>query len=159
MSESLSPSLVLGTVVQARMGAAGPQVRLQRLDDPEGVETDWLLIASPMAGQAAGFSFVPEEGDLAVAAFQGHRPVVLGFVYGGGATPPSEEPLERIVQSREGNALVLIDGERSGIILRDKHGNEIRMDAEGISITTSKKLTISAEGTATVQGKTVELNP
>lgn len=159
MSESLSPSLVLGTVVEARTSAVGPQVRLQRLDRPEGVETDWLLIAAPMAGPEAGFSFVPEEGDLAVAAFQGHRPIVLGFVYGGGAAPPSEEPLERVVQSREGNALVLIDGERSGITLRDKHGNEIRMDAEGISISTSKDLNLTAKGTTTVQGTTVELNP
>ena len=57
------------------------------------------------------------------------------------------------------NALILVDGEKSGITLRDKHGNEIRMDSGGISITTGKELTISATGTTTITGATVELNP
>ena len=94
-----------------------------------------------------------------MAAFHGTRPIVLGFVYGGGVTAPSTDPLERLIQSRDGNAMVLIDGEKSGITLRDKHGNEIRMDADGISITTGKDLTITASGTTTIKGATVELNP
>jgi uncharacterized protein involved in type VI secretion and phage assembly len=159
MTESLAPSLVLGTVVETQSSIVGLMVRLQRLDRPAGVETDWLQIAAPMAGEAAGVSFMPEAGDVAVAAFHGTRPIVLGFVYGGGTTAPSTDPLERIVQSRDGNALILVDGEKSGITLRDKHGNEIRMDSGGISITTGKDLTISATGTTTITGATVELNP
>lgn len=159
MSENLSPSLVLGTVVETQTSIDGLKVRLQRLDRPAGTETDWLRIASPMAGAAAGFSFMPEEGDLAVAAFHGQQPIVLGFVYGGGTAMPTEDALERLIQSRDGNALVLIDGQKSGITLRDKHGNEIRMDKDGISITSVKDLSVTASGTTTIKGATVELNP
>ena len=159
MTEGLAPSLVLGTVVETQSSIDGLMVRLQRLDRPAGVETDWLRIAGPMAGDAAGVSFMPETGDVAVAAFHGRSPIVLGFVYGGGMAAPSTDPLERLIQSRDGNALVLIDGEKSGITLRDKHGNEIRMDENGIAITTGKDLTLSATGTTTITGATVELNP
>jgi uncharacterized protein involved in type VI secretion and phage assembly len=159
MTESLSPSLVLGTVVETQSSVDGLKVRLQRLDRPTGTETDWLRIVSPMAGAAAGFCFMPEAGDLAVAAFHGHQPMVLGFVYGGGTHAPAEDPLERTIQSRDGNALVLVDGDNSGITLRDKHGNEIRMDKDGITIHTPKDLTITATGITTIKGKTVELNP
>jgi hypothetical protein len=54
---------------------------------------------------------------------------------------------------------VLIDGADSGITLRDKHKNEITMSKDGITITTSGDITIKANGTATIKGKTVELNP
>jgi len=159
MSEALSPSLVLGTVVQIQRETDGLQVRLQRLDHPAGTETDWLRVAGPMAGDGYGCCFVPETGDLAVAAFQGRRPIVLGFIYGGGAATPSTDPLQRVICSVDGNALVLIDGEKSGITLQDKHGNQIRMDAKGISISTEKDLFLTAGGTTTIKGKTVELNP
>jgi uncharacterized protein involved in type VI secretion and phage assembly len=159
MTESLAPALVLGRVVETQSSVDGLKVRLQRLDRPAGTETDWLRIVSPMAGDAAGFCFMPEEGDLAVAAFHGRRPMVLGFVYGGGTRTPAENPQERTIQSRDGNALLLVDGDKSGITLRDKHGNEIRMDQDGIAITSKKDITITASGTATVKGTTVELNP
>lgn len=159
MTENLAPALVVGTVVEVQKSIDGLKARLQRLDRPKGTETDWIQIAAPMAGDAAGVSFMPEVGDLAVAAFHGRRPIVLGFLYGGGTAAPSEDPLERLIQSRDGNALVLIDGDKSGVTLRDKHGNEIRMDKDGISITTDKDLTLSASGTTTIKGATVELNP
>lgn len=159
MSDGLAPALVLGTVVETQRSIDGLKVRLQRLDRPAGTETDWVQVASPMAGENAGFSFMPVDGDLAVAALRGQVPVVLGFLYGGGVTPPTEKPDERLVQSRDGNALVLVDGQDSGIVLRDKHGNEIRMDAKGISITTPGRLLLEASGTTTVKGTVVELNP
>ena len=159
MTESLAPSLVLGRVVETQQSVDGLRVRLQRLDRPAGTETDWVRIVSPMAGETAGFCFMPEEGDLAVAAFHGHQPLVLGFVYGGGVQTPAQDPLERTIQSRDGNALVLVDGDNSGITLRDKHGNEIRMGQDGIAITSAKDVTITASGTTTIKGTTVELNP
>jgi uncharacterized protein involved in type VI secretion and phage assembly len=159
VSDGLAPALVLGTVVQTQSSIDGLKVRLQRLDRPSGTETDWVQVASPMAGEEAGFSFMPRDGDLAVAALHGQVPVVLGFLYGGGVTPPTGDPDERLVQSRDGNALVLVDGKDSGITLRDKHGNEIKMDAQGISITTPGRLLLEATGTTTVKGSVVELNP
>lgn len=159
MSEDLSPSLVLGTVVETQTQTEALMVRLQRLDHPDGVQTDWLQVAGPMAGNGYGFCFTPETGDLAVVAFQGRRPIVLGFIYGGTDATPSADPVERLIASKDGNAVVLIDGEKSGVTIRDKHGNSIRMDSAGISISTDKDLTLQASGTTTIKGATVELNP
>jgi uncharacterized protein involved in type VI secretion and phage assembly len=159
MTDSMAPALVLGTVVETQSTIEGLMVRLQRLDRPEGMETDWMRIASPMAGDKAGFCFMPEPDDLAVVAFNGTRPIVLGFLFGGSTETPSADPKERTIQSRDGNALLLIDGDKSGITLRDKHKNEITMNADGITIKTDKDFTIEAKGTTTIKGATVELNP
>lgn len=159
MSENLSPALVLGNVNEVQEDIDGLKVRLQRLDHPAGVITDWVRIATPMAGNKYGFCFAPEVGDLAVAAFQGERPIVLGFIYGGGAATPSTDPAQRIIGSVDGNAILFTDGQDSGVTLRDKHGNQIVMDADGISISTDKDLKITASGTTTIKGATVELNP
>lgn len=159
MSESLAPALVLGRVVETQSSVDGLKVRLQRLDRPVGTETDWLRIVSPMAGDEAGFCFMPEVEDLAVVAFHGLQGMVLGFLYGGGTKVPTTDPHERTIRSRDGNSLILVDGDKSGITLRDKHGNEIRMDKDGIAITSGKDITITASGTATIKGTTVELNP
>lgn len=161
MTDSLSPALVLGEVIEVQSTIDGHMVRLQRYDQPEGVETDWISIATPMAGDKAGFLWTPsaDAGDIAVVGFAGSRPVILGFLYGGGMTPPTTKPEEHILQSRDENRIVLIDGDDSGILLKDKHGNEIRMDKDGITLKSPKKITIEADGTTTVKGSTVELNP
>lgn len=161
MTDSLSPSLVLGEVIEVESTVEGHKVRLQRLDMPKGVETDWMSVASPMAGDKAGFLWTPKAnaGDIAVVAFAGRRPIVLGFVYGGGAALPTDKPEEHVLQSRDENRLVLIDGEDSGILLKDMHGNEISMTKDGITIKSDKEIKIEAASTATVKGATVELNP
>jgi uncharacterized protein involved in type VI secretion and phage assembly len=159
MSEDLSPALVLGSVVEIQDEVDGLQVRLQRLDRPAGTETDWMRIVSPSAGPQHGFSFVPDVGDIAVVAFHGRQPYILGFLYGGDVDMPAADPTERTISSTDGNAVVLIDGDKSGITLKDRHGNEIRMDQDGIAITSAKDLTLTATGTTTVKGTTVELNP
>lgn len=151
--------LALGRVVEAQETIEGMKARLQRLDRPNGIETDWVQIASPMAGPNAGFSFMPEIDDIAVIAYVGKRPIVLGFVYGGGMAPFSDAANERVITSRDGNSLMLIDGDKSGITLVDKHENKIVMDENGITISTSKDLQLEAKGTTTIIGKTVELNP
>jgi len=157
--DSLATALVLGRVIEAQSSVDGLKARLQRLDRPVGIETDWIQIASPMAGPNAGFSFMPEVGDVAVVAFTGRRPVILGFIYAGGAATFDDDAQKRLIASRDGNALMLIDGDESGITLKDKHGNEITMNADGITIKTDKDLTLEAAGTTTVKGATVELNP
>jgi uncharacterized protein involved in type VI secretion and phage assembly len=174
--DNLSPALVLGRVVEAEGTVEGLKARLQRLDRPAGIETDWLPIASPMAGPEAGFVFTPEVDDLAVLGFVGKKGIILGFIFGGTTTPPTDAPEERKIASRDGNALILIDGDDSGIThsdsngnevlmnadgikLTDANGNEIVMDAGGITMTTSGDFKIEAAGTTTIIGATVELNP
>lgn len=161
MTDGLTPSLVLGEVIEVQSTVEGHLVRLQRYDMPPGVETDWISVATPMAGDNAGFLWTPsaDAGDIAVVAFAGVRPIVLGFVYGGGQQMPVSNPEEHVLKSRDDTRITLIDGAEGGIVLADKHGNEIRMDKDGISLTSSGAITIEASGTATVKGSMVELNP
>ena len=174
--DNLSPALVLGRVIEAESTVEGVRARLQRLDRPLGIETDWLPIISPMAGPEAGFVFTPEFGDLAVLGFVGRKGIILGFMFSGTTTPPTDAPEERKIASRDGNAVILIDGDDSGIThadsngnkvvmnadgitLKDAHGNEIVMNADGITLTTDGSFKIEATKTTTIIGSTVELNP
>lgn len=154
----LPTSLVLGQVTDVQITDRGLLARLQRLDRARGTETDWIAVATPMAGPEVGILFAPEVGDLAVAAFAAKDPVILGFITGGRSGAPTDDVHERTIASRDDNRIVLIDGDSSGITLRDSHGNEIVMNADGITITTSGNLTLEAGGTCAVKGATVELN-
>lgn len=155
----LSTALALGRVIKIEIGGSGLRVRLKRLDRARGVETDWIQVASPMIGPDAGLVFAPEIGDIAVLAFAAKRPIVLGFITGADMAAPSDALEERIIQSRNGNALVLIDGDSGGITLKDEHDNEIVMNKNGITLKSKGEITIEASRTATVKGRTVELNP
>ena len=159
MTDGITPSIVLGKVVDIDDPEGRLRVRLQRLDQPDSMETSWADVVTPMASNAAGFYFVPELDDIAVMAFHGQRPMVIGYIFTPNGELPTSEPKERIIQSVDGNALILIDGDKSGITLRDKHKNEITMNADGITIKTDGKFTVEAGGTATIKGATVELNP
>lgn len=161
MTEGLSPALVLGEVIEVQSTIDGHRVRLQRLDMPQGVETGWISVMTPMAGDNAGFLWTPraDAGDIAVVAFAGRRPVVLGFLYGGGMQMPVTKPEEHILKTRDDTSITLIDGDDGGIVLKDRHGNEIRMTQDGISLKSPGKITVEADGTTTVKGATVELNP
>lgn len=155
----LSTSLALGRVIETEIGETGLRVRLKRLDRARGVETDWMQVASPMIGPEAGLIFAPEIDDIAVLAFAARRPIVLGFLTGADMAAPSDVLEERIIQSRNGNALVLIDGDDGGVTLRDEHDNEIVMNQDGITLKSNGDIKIEASGTTTVIGQTVELNP
>ena len=159
MTDGLSPSIVLGKVVDVDDPDGRMRIRLQRLDQPTSIETTWAEVVVPMASNKAGFHFRPELDDIAVMAFFGQRPMVIGYIFSPDVELPTTEQTERIIQSVDGNALILIDGDKSGITLRDKHKNEITMNADGITIKTDKDFTIEAKGTATIKGATVELNP
>jgi uncharacterized protein involved in type VI secretion and phage assembly len=151
MTDSLAPSIVLGKVIDTEDPEGRMRIRLQRLDQPDDMETSWAEVVTPMASNKAGFHFVPELDDIAVIAFHGQRPMVIGYIFTPNVELPTAEQSERIIQS--------VDGDKSGITLRDKHNNEITMNADGITIKTDGKFTVEAGGTATIKGATVELNP
>jgi hypothetical protein len=155
----LPTALALGRVVEVEISEKGLRARLQRLDRPQGIVTDWIAVASLMVGPEVGTLFAPEVDDLAVVAFSAKRPLILGFITGGASGAPTSDPKERTIASRDRNMIILIDGEKSGITLKDAHDNEIVMNADGITIKTGGALRIEAEGTTTIKGATVELNP
>lgn len=162
-----SRALVLGRVIEVQETIEGLKARCQRLDRAPGIETDWLAIAGPMASVDSGFKFQPQaETDIAVIAYTQKKGIIIGFVYGPNAVA-SDDPTELAITSRDGNTVILHDGDASGITLRDSNENEIVMNADGITIKTNGAFTveaggdakIEATGTTTVIGSTVELNP
>ncbi|WP_224824350.1 phage baseplate assembly protein V [Cognatishimia sp. MH4019] len=159
---ALTPSLVLGRVIEAEETVEGLKARVKRLDQGGDIESDWMQVAMPMASAEGGMSFLPyaseEDGDMAVIGQYGAKPVILGFIYGKKQAVPTDKPEELTILSRKKNKLVMTDTDEGGILLEDMHGNKIEMGKEGIKITSDKDITVEAGGTAFVKGTTVELN-
>jgi uncharacterized protein involved in type VI secretion and phage assembly len=142
----------------------------------------WARLATLMAGDNRGSWFIPDTGDEVLVAFEGgdpRRPYVVGALWNGQDKPPESmdgggKNFKKVLRSRNGvkitlddkdgqeqfiaetpggQKLTLKDGPGS-IELSDSNGNSIKMEASGITITTSASLTINAS-TATVNASSV----
>lgn len=154
----LPTALALGRVVEVEISDRGLRAKLQRLDRPDGIVSDWIPVASLMAGPEVGVLFAPEIDDLAVLAFAAKRPIILGFITAGEAGPATQELTERSIVSRDKNMVVLIDGDSSGITIKDSNDNQIVMESSGITIKSNGEIKIEASGKTAIKGATVELN-
>lgn len=146
------------------------RVTLEYLGHEGGAVSDWAHMATPFAGDEAGFFALPEDGDLVAVGFTNgdlNQPIVLGALWNGTQAPPAEASTERRFVSRNGHALTLSDGDDDGIILEDAHENKIVMNADGITISTGGDLKfevtgateMTTEGEATITASTIKLNP
>jgi hypothetical protein len=151
-------ALALGRVLEVEIDEKGLHAKVQRLDRAPGVVSDWITVASPMAGPECGVLFAPEPDDIAVIGQVGERPLILGFITGASAGAAAQEVEERTIASRDKNMIVLIDGSSSGITIKDSNDNSIVMDKNGITVKSAGEITIEAGGTCAVKGATVELN-
>jgi uncharacterized protein involved in type VI secretion and phage assembly len=142
----------------------------------------WARLATFMAGDNRGSWFIPDVGDEVLVAFEGgdpRRPYVIGALWNGQDKAPESmdgggKNYKKVLRSRNGvkitlddkdgqeqfiaetpggQKLTLKDGPGS-IELADSNGNSIKMEASGITITTSASLTINAS-TATVNASSV----
>jgi len=151
-------------------------VRLPMLgDDNEGI---WARVASLDAGSDRGFFFRPEIGDEGVVGFLDEDPrhaIFLGMLHSSAKAAPlpgSDDNHEKMYKSRSGmrlyfddeknilqldtpagNSMTLSEDEQS-IVLADQNGNKITLDAKGISIASSKALTLKAETEISIESKT-----
>ena len=129
---------------------------------PDSPESDWCRVSMPFAGNEHGSFFAPEIDSEALVAFeQGEfdRPYIVGYLWSGETTLPSENNAERMIKSVSGNTIILNDTEgEEGITLTDQHGNTIVMNKDGIEIKASK-ITLTAEGELQAVGNPIHLNP
>ena len=141
------------------------RVKLPLVADDDGV---WARVACLDAGSDRGLLIRPEIGDEVVLGFlddDPRAPVLLGMLHSSAkAAPlaPSNDNHEKGFISRSGmrwlfdddkkvitlstpagNSLVLSEDEEA-ITLKDQHGNSIKLDAEGITLDSSKALTLKA---------------
>lgn len=143
----------------------------------------WARLATPGAGAARGFVFVPEPDDEVLVQFvdgDPRHPVVVGSLWNGVDAPPADYDAEkndrRALVSRSGHHLVFDDGDdapsvmvetaagqklllddTSGseqIAMTDKAGNEVVLDSSGIALTAAAGTKIAL----TASGGSIELS-
>lgn len=135
MTPGAIPGLAIGLVIDVNDPLKQGRVKLRFpwLDDE--MESDWVPVAAPFAGDDRGVYFMPElEDEMVVGFIHGdfNHPVVLGAMWNGQAAPPSTDPRQRMIRSKNGHTIRFVDstptaGDMGALIVEDAHGNVIVM--------------------------------
>lgn len=127
-------------------GGAKVQLRLPWLPGYE----PWARVAAVSAGSSRGVFFIPQVGDEVLVAFnQGdvREPYVVGGLWNGQDSPPSDAPTDaitkRLVKTPAGHTIELDDLEQS-VTVETSTGQKVALTVDAIELTT-------AGGTATVK--------
>lgn len=160
--------LQVGVVVSNEDPDGEDRVRVKMpLVDNEADGT-WARVASLDAGDDRGFFFRPEVGDEVVLGFLNDDPrsaVILGMLHSSAKPAPlkgSDDNHEKVFQSRSkmklyfnddtkiaqletpaGNVITLSEEDKA-ITIKDQNGNKIEMNADGITIESSKAIELKA---------------
>jgi uncharacterized protein involved in type VI secretion and phage assembly len=118
-------------------------------------ESEWIRIATMMAGSGRGSFFMPEVNDEVLLAFEhgdSRFPYVIGFLWNGKDKPPTEHVRDRMLKSKNGHTIRFLDstpvkGDQGGIIIEDAHRNRITM--------TNAQITIRSTGALVLEGASV----
>ena len=132
----------------------------------------WARLATMMAGNNRGSWFIPDVNDEVLVIFLGgdsRNPCVIGGLWNGQDKPPqsmdgagnnyikklrsrngvqitlddTDGQEKMILETPAGQKITLQDGPGS-IDLEDSNGNSIKMEAAGITVTASAKVTVNA---------------
>lgn len=132
---------------------------------PRGV---WARVATMMAGPHRGTWFIPEVGDEVLVAFEGddqRAAYVIGALWNAKARPPVEDgdasvklirsrrgvtvriqedkATRLVIETPAGQRITLQDG--PGVVrLEDGQGNSVSLDASGVTVMASVKVTVGA---------------
>jgi uncharacterized protein involved in type VI secretion and phage assembly len=132
----------------------------------------WARVATLMGGNNRGSWFIPDVNDEVLIAFEGgdpRRPYVLGGLWNGSDSPPQSmdgggQNNLKVLRSRNGVKLTLDDtsGQENFIVetpggqkitlhdgpgsveIVDSNGNSIKLQASGITMNASAKVTVTA---------------
>jgi uncharacterized protein involved in type VI secretion and phage assembly len=140
----------------------------------------WARLATMMAGKNRGSWFVPDVNDEVLVAFEAgdtRRPYVIGALWNGTDSAPESmdgagNNYKKVLRSRNGVKVTLDDqdgqekfiaetpgGQKvtlkdgpGAVEIVDSNGNSIKLEASGITITASAKVTINAASMAVSAG-------
>ena len=132
----------------------------------------WARLATMMGGNNRGSWFVPDTDDEVLIAFEGgdtRRPYVIGGLWNGSDAPPESmdgagKNYKKVLRSRNGVKVTLDDhdgqeqfvaetpgGQKvtlkdgpGAVEIVDSNGNSVKLEASGVTITASAKVTINA---------------
>ena len=173
------PALVTDIVDPEGLGRV--KIALPWSPDTAGARDEtWARLATFMAGNNRGSWFIPDVDDEVLIVFEGgdpRRPYVIGSLWNGKDKPPESmdgagKNFKKVLRSRNGVKLTMDDTDgREQFILEtpggqkltlkdgpgaveivDSNGNSIKMEASGITITASAKVTINASQVAVSAG-------
>ena len=173
------PALVTDIVDPEGLGRV--KISLPWSPDTAGARYEtWARLATFMAGNNRGSWFIPDVDDEVLIVFEGgdpRRPYVIGSLWNGKDSPPESmdgagKNFKKVLRSRNGVKLTMDDTDgREQFILEtpggqkltlkdgpgaveivDSNGNSIKMEASGITITASAKVTINASQVAVSAG-------
>ena len=173
------PALVTDIVDPEGLGRV--KIALPWSPDTAGARYEtWARLATFMAGNNRGSWFIPDVDDEVLIVFEGgdpRRPYVIGSLWNGKDKPPESmdgagKNFKKVLRSRNGVKLTMddTDGREQFIVetpggqkltlkdgpgaveIVDSNGNSIKMEASGITITASAKVTINASQVAVSAG-------
>jgi uncharacterized protein involved in type VI secretion and phage assembly len=135
----------------------------------EGEETAWARLVTPVAGAQRGLFWLPEVGDEVLLAFEHGdpgRPYVLGGLWNGADTPPTDAGDGRdvrVLKSRSGHLVRLDDSSGAEKIeIVDKSGdNSIVVDtaANTITLKSGKDIRLKApQGKILLEAQEIQVN-
>jgi phage protein D len=143
-------SIVIGLVTDNMDPENQGRVKVKFPALSDDLTTDWIRIATPMAGPDRGFMFLPEIGDEVLVAFENgdvHQGYIIGCLWNGKDKPPMPNNLavksgavrHRRIKTRYGHILDF-DDEEKRVVLQTPKGHRLVINDEDsvISLKTAK---------------------
>ena len=157
--------MVIGLVTNVSDPLQLNRVKLHFPWQDDGHETDWVRIATMMAGGGRGSMFMPEVDDEVLVAFEHgdpRFPYVIGFLWNGQDLPPGQDVRDRKIVSKNGHQIRFLDstptaGSLGALVIEDAHGNTITMSNGQIHVKSTSVLALEG-ATITLNGRVVAPN-
>ena len=150
--------------------------RITRIDDPEhlgrvratlpaynDIETDWMTVLMPGAGDNKGLTTLPDTDDRVLVLLMAGDPshsVVLGGVYGGAGMHDDGIEAGRVQRYRlqtPGGQIVTLDDSAGVLRLENSDGSFFEMRPGHVQLHSQRNLTLEAPGRAIViRGNSVD---
>jgi uncharacterized protein involved in type VI secretion and phage assembly len=166
-------------------GEGKVKVALPWSPDPESATFEaWARLSAMMAGNNRGTWFIPDVDDEVLVVFLAGNPrwpCVVGSLWNGRDQPPQsmdQQNNKKVIRSRNGvkitiddqsgqetltletpagQTVTLKDGPGS-IELRDSNGNNIKLEASGVTVQASAKITLQAGASIDMTAGIVNIN-
>ena len=148
------PGIVIGKVVNVQdpQNQGRIQVTFPWLDGGS-MQSTWASIIAPFAGDDRGMYFMPEVGDEVAVTFEHgdfDHAYVIGAMWNGVSAPPSPDPRQRMIRSKNGHTIRFVNSTPSGgnmgaLIIEDAHGNRVIMTNGVMRLTAQTTLMIEAD--------------
>lgn len=119
-----------------KLGRVKVKLPIRKPNSGNETETDWAMVAMPMAGKQRGMFFLPEVDDEVLVAFLDgdiNCPYIIGSLWNAKDTPPETNADGknniRKIKSRSGHEIILNDEDgKEKIEIRTKSGDYILLE-------------------------------